>query len=259
MAQSAGELDTVCQTVDMGGTRLLKLKDPYTRTLPIELPAGTVDITRARAWDAYTGRSTAGVQTSERYEIEFLDSAGNVVATSAPTGDVPDGLEEAEWVGPLGEVQLPVAVAGIRAHHRNDLPADDTPDSVNAGDFTVCYTVTTTPETTTPETTVPETTVPETTVPETTDGTESTTAPTEPTTVGTDPAGPIVQTPSTVAPTTPTTATPTTPAPTTATTVKAQAGTTLPVTGSATWLIVLGGTTLLCLGWGLRQVAGHLE
>ncbi len=255
---------TVCQAIDMGGTRLLKMKDPYTRTIPVAIPAGTVEIPRARAWDAYPGRSTTGVQASERYEVQFLDAAGNVVATSAPTGDVPDGLEEAEWVGSLGSVQLPVDVAGVRAHHRNDLPVDNTPDSVNAGDFTLCWavapTTTTAPSTTEPATTEPAPTEPTTTEPSTTE--PATTVPGETTSStnpdSTNPAGPTVpeETTSTtgatsVAPTTVQAATSTTSAP--------AAQPTLPVTGSTTWLVLLAGTILLSLGWGLKQLATHLE
>ncbi len=239
--------DEICSVVSMDDTRLLATSAGVdrTKTVPVDLPAGVVSIPSARAWDAYEGRALTTPQTSERYEIEFIGVDGSIVGVSAPTVDVPDSVESAEWVGSLGTVTLSAPAVGVRAHHRNDLPADFSPDSVNAGDFTVCFT----PE---QETTVSipfvpepeiEPTTPDTAAAPTTDAPATTAVPTTaPTAV--DPAGPVAQSSTTAAPTT---AAPTTAAP-------AAAGQSLPVTGSETpWLIGAAGI-LIAAGAALTSI-----
>lgn len=274
-AASAQDAEQTCITIDNDNTRLLATAAgvAYTKIQPVELPAGVIEIPSARAWDAYPTRASTKPQTSERYEIEFLDASGAVIATSQPTEDVPDGVMEGEWIGSLGSVTLPVPAAGVRAHHRNDLPFDGSPDSVNAGEFTLCFspmqvTTTTTPVTTIPgetTTTAPgetTTTEPVTTVPGETTTTEPvTTVPGETTT--TTPAETTSTTGVDTTPLGPTTsqATTSTTAATTSTTAKVTTSTTtkplssgLPVTGSNTgWLLggaavlVAAGTVLLSL------------
>lgn len=136
-AQESEEAAQTCveQTID---AHLLRPSNSQSAVFPIDIPAGTVSIPRATSRDFYPARETI-TQTSERWELQFLDAAGNVIATSAPTGDVPDLSADASWEGALGEVTLPANAVGIRANHRPDLPDDGTPSSVWASGVTVCW------------------------------------------------------------------------------------------------------------------------
>ena len=89
-------------------------KVEFSPTVPAVLPAGAWNITNASSWDSYPSR-TGVYQGSEVWEIEFLDAAGNVLARSGPTGDVPDYVDPGQWSGPLGVVNLPAGVAKVRA------------------------------------------------------------------------------------------------------------------------------------------------
>ncbi|MFT7599641.1 MAG: hypothetical protein ACI8TP_002576 [Acidimicrobiales bacterium] len=110
----------------------------------IAIPAGTVSIPNAVARDFYPGRDQVS-QASERWELQFLDGDGKVIATSAATTDVPDLLEEASWSGSLGTVELPADAVSFRAVHRPDLPDDGKPNSVWANGVTLCWTPDSTP------------------------------------------------------------------------------------------------------------------
>ena len=81
------------------------------------LPVGTYDIS-AVSTDGYEGRS-AIVQTEEQWFAQFL-SGGSIVATTAPTGDVPDptDADQAIWSGGLGEVVIDAPVDTVRLVHR---------------------------------------------------------------------------------------------------------------------------------------------
>lgn len=107
----------------------------------IDIPATTVAIPSAGARDFYPGRQAVN-QKSERWQLQFLDVAGNVIAVSAPTEDVPDGEDDQSWVGPLADVPLSAPAAGIRAVHRPDLPADGQAMSVWATGITLCWSAT---------------------------------------------------------------------------------------------------------------------
>lgn len=163
-----GTCETSSQAFSFDGTRLIdydgyNAKVAYTGVIPVSLGAGSWNISQAVSRDTYPAR--AGVtQLSEVWEIEFLDAGGNVLAHSAPTGDVPDMVVYGEWVGPLGAVALPAGVVGVRAHHLPDLYADgpDGPaNSVVPISFVICQggggsgSTTTTSPTTTTSTTVP--------------------------------------------------------------------------------------------------------
>ncbi len=244
--------ETSCTTVDFNGFKLIVGRNSRTMALPVSLPAGEITIPSARASDGYDTRIDV-FQSSEKYEIEFLGADGSVVATSEATGDVPDNLVYAEWIGSLGSTFLPAPVVAVRAHHRPDLPSDGSPQSVLADEVTFCFEteiadppptcddpgVTTNPDGTPCET--PTTTVPGDTT-TTTDGEEV--------------AGPTVSTtavpttaPTTAAPTTaPTTAAPTTAAPTTAGEEVAGPTTSLPATGSNTGLVLVLGGVIVAAG-----------
>ena len=114
-------------------------KVEFSPTVPAVLPAGAWNITNASSWDSYPSR-TGVYQGSEVWEIEFLDAAGNVLARSGPTGDVPDYVDPGQWSGPLGVVNLPAGVAKVRAHHLPDLYPDG-PDSVANSVFPVGFSI----------------------------------------------------------------------------------------------------------------------
>ncbi len=278
-AQTADE--ATCVTVDFTGQKLIVGRADRTTAIAVALPAGEISIPSARSSDGYPTRVSV-IQSSEKYEIEFLAADGSIVATSQATGDVPDELAFAEWVGPLGSTFLPAPAVAVRAHHRPDLPYDGTPQSVLADEVTFCFDgdvsgpaptcgdtgVTTNPDGTpcdTPAcgdpgvTTNPDGTPCDTPacgdpgVTTTPDGTPcDTPTTTEPdgtttTTDGGDAAGPTVST--TEAPTTtaaPTTAAPTTAAPTTASPTTAGEE----VAGPTTSLPATGSSTGLILGLG---------
>jgi hypothetical protein len=281
-AQTDTAAESSCVTVDFAGAKLIIGGADRTAANPVTLPAGIIDIPSARSSDGYPSRGSVA-QNSEKYEIEFLSASGAIIATSAPSGDVPDFLVSAEWTGSLGSVTLSEPAVAVRAHHRPDLPGDNSPQSVLANEVTFCFElpaapvcgddgVTTNPDGTPCEPTTPVcgddgvTTNPDgtpcepttvttaapstTTVPETTSSTEG------------EVAGPTTST--TTAPTTaaPTTAAPTTAAPTTgpSTTVAEEVAgpTSLALTGSNSALLFGFGGLLLAAGIalvGLRRQA----
>ena len=167
-----------CDVVEFDGTKLIDFdgynpKVEYTGVFPLTLAAGGWVITSATSRDGYPNRVNV-LQTSEVWEIQFLDGSGNVLATSAPTPDLQDYVALAEWIGALGDVQLPAGVVGVRAHHLPDL-YPDAPDGVANSVFPIGFTIcpggtgngtTTTAPTATTTTTAPATTT--TTVPVTT-------------------------------------------------------------------------------------------
>lgn len=79
------------------------------------LPAGTYNIS-AVSTDGYEARSEI-TQTEEQWFAQFL-AGGSVIATTAPTRDVPDGIDQGIWSGSLGEVVLDSAVDTVRLVHR---------------------------------------------------------------------------------------------------------------------------------------------
>jgi len=109
----------------------------YTSVVPVNLAAGTWSIADVVSEDGYAARINV-VQTSEVWELQFLDGSGNVVATSGPTGDLADRVAFASWNGSLGTVSLPTTVTGVRAHHLPALFADGSANSVVPVRFTLC-------------------------------------------------------------------------------------------------------------------------
>ncbi len=105
----------------------------------IAIPAGVVSIPTAGARDFYEGRSEVLNQPSEKWQLQFVDADGNVVATSAPTVDVPDGEDDQSWTGSLPDVSLSRPATGIRAVHRPDLPSTGAAMSVWATGITLCW------------------------------------------------------------------------------------------------------------------------
>jgi hypothetical protein len=136
------------------------------------IPAGTYELD-ARSYDGYTARASSPAQPFEMWKVEFLAADNRVLATSGTTGDIPDGVQEAWWVGSVGSITLTEPATGIRVVHAY-LANDASPNSVNpiciGGTLQVPPTV---PPTTAPPTTIPPTTTPPPTAPPTTPTTSS--------------------------------------------------------------------------------------
>lgn len=128
----------LCVTADFENA-LLQGPIQYSDTVAVDLPAGEVVIPEAISYDDYTNRADTPTQLSERWEVEFLDADGNVIATSDATPDVADGVQRAEFIGALGSVTLTEPAVAVRAHHRTDLPPDPSPNSVYASGVTLCW------------------------------------------------------------------------------------------------------------------------
>lgn len=135
-----------------GGNRLLSTS-PSVRdfALASPLPAGTYSLNGV-SYDGYETRELTNPQTQEQWVAEFVDSSGSVMATSAVTGDLADGILEATWSGSLGEVTLSAPATVVRVKHA--APGSVSVNSVRP----VCIGATTVGET--PTTTVETTTVP---------------------------------------------------------------------------------------------------
>ncbi|MEZ5380003.1 MAG: hypothetical protein R2733_26145 [Acidimicrobiales bacterium] len=128
----------LCVTVDLDNA-LLQGPIEYSPSHAVDLPAGEIVIPEAISWDEYPNRELTPTQVSERWELEFLNADGEVIATSDAVPDVADGVRRAEYIGALGSVTLPEPAAAVRAHHRTDLPFDPTPASVHASGVTLCW------------------------------------------------------------------------------------------------------------------------
>lgn len=258
LSPAGAQTSQQCETADFGGFTLLEPEKPRTPIVAIDLPAGTVDITKAHSWDGYDARVNI-LQLSEIWEVEFIGADGAIVGVSAPTPDLEDNVIEAHWNGSLGSVTLSAPAVGVRAHHLPDLDPGKK-NSVHASDIEVCFDVT-----------IPTTTVAPTTTeaPTTTTATEPTTTtappPSGPTITGptcpvdgngdpVDPSDPDCQQPTTTVACPldgngdPVDATdPDCPQPTT-TTAPPPKGPSLPVTGSESTVLLLGGMWFLAAG-----------
>lgn len=159
---------------------------PTSRTIDALVPAGTYQVS-AVSYDGYEGRSsTSPAQDFEEYFLEFLDSEGNVLATTGATADLESGVEEAFWSGPVGEVTLGADAVAVRATH---LYADQAIGTMSVmpscfGATAVAVTTTTTTEAPTTTTTEPVTTTTE--APTTSIAPPTTVAPTTTSTVPTE-------------------------------------------------------------------------
>lgn len=161
---------TTCQTIQIKGAYAgEKLVDPtpkYSSIMPITLPAGTYNIPEAISSDGYFGRQLV-VQTSEIWDVQFLDAGGNVVATSDHTDDLEDFVTDAEWKGPLGSIEIPAGVVSLRAHHRPDVFPDGSYNSVLPVSIIICRDESSTPTTAPATTAAPTTAAPTTAAPTT--------------------------------------------------------------------------------------------
>ena len=135
----------LCVTADMENA-ILAGPIRYTPSVAVALPAGEIAIPEAISYDEYENREFTPAQTSERWELEFLNANGDVIATSDAVPDVADGVRRGEYIGALGSVTLTEPAVAVRAHHRTDLPPNDTPNSVHVSGVTLCWDDVLTPE-----------------------------------------------------------------------------------------------------------------
>lgn len=100
-------------------TRVFSLAEP--------LPAGTYEVD-AVAYDGYTNRENISPQIQEQWFAEFLGADGSVLATTGPTEDLEDLVEEDTWAGSIGSVELSVEAVSVRVQHV--APTSSSPNSV---------------------------------------------------------------------------------------------------------------------------------
>ena len=224
-----------CTDITFDGPKLDEPNAGYTLPVNVTIPAGVVVLVpEAVSTDEGDGRADAPAQTSERWDLEFLDGSNGVAGRSGVTEDLADGVGSATWTGELNGAFL--AISRFLARHRPDLGDRTTNDDVTAVSVTLCWGE---PATTTTSTTSTSSTTSTTEAPTSTTSTTSTTvAPTSTT-----------STTSTTVATTSSTAAPTTTRAVTTTTRATVAGTStnrsLAVTGgSSTRLFLLGGLTI---------------
>ena len=226
-----------CTDITFDGPKLDEPNAGYTLPVNVTIPAGVVVLVpEAVSTDEGDGRAAAPAQTSERWDLEFLDGSNGVAGRSGVTEDLADGVGSATWTGELNGAFVVSPVVAVRARHRPDLGDRTTNDDVTAVSVTLCWGE---PATTTSTSTAPTSSTTSTTeAPTSTTSTTTTEAPTSTT-----------STTSTTVATTSSTAAPTTTRAVTTTTRATVAGTStnrsLAVTGgSSTRLFLLGGLTI---------------
>ena len=150
-----------CVDARFPGTRLIDWdgvnpKVEYSPAVTVALAPGTYAIT-GTSHDDYPAR-TGVTQSSEVWDLQFLDATGKVIATSDASEDLPDRVAVADWSGSMGTVTLTVPATAVRAHHRPDAHADGSANSVEPTAATMCSQVPATTTTTTSTTTTTTTT-----------------------------------------------------------------------------------------------------
>lgn len=100
-----------------GSNRLTTTGTP-TSTFPLASPlaAGTYDI-NAVSYDGYPDRILTVPQLREQWTASFLAADGSVLATTAPTGDIADGVNEDTWSGSVGSVTLASQAVSVQVNH----------------------------------------------------------------------------------------------------------------------------------------------
>lgn len=232
-----------CWDVTFSDSRLSDPGTPRTPSVPWGMQGGVgIRVGQAVSKDSASGRASGPAQPSERWEVEFLDAAGNVVGRSGVTDDLPDDTDDAMWSGEIAGAFVQNDVVAIRAHHRPDLGAAGTDNGVDAVSVQLCVETSSTTTTATSTTTSPSTTTAPNPTTSTVPGTSTTTT-----------AVPGTSTTTTAATGSTTSTTSTTVAKTTTTTKATVAGTTqskssgskLATTGGSTaWTVLLGVMSL---------------
>ena len=232
-----------CWDVTFSDSRLSDPGSPRTPSVPWGMQGGVgIRVGQAVSKDSASGRASGPAQPSERWEVEFLDAAGNVVGRSGVTDDLPDDTDDAMWSGEIAGAFVQNDVVAVRAHHRPDLGAAGTDNGVDAVSVQLCVETSATTTTATSTTTSPGTTTEPNPTTSTVPGTSTTTT-----------AVPGTSTTTTAATGSTTSTTSTTVAKTTTTTKATVAGTTqskssgskLATTGGSTaWTVLLGVMSL---------------
>lgn len=236
LTTGAAGADT-CTDITFDGPTLDEPNAGYTLPVNVTIPAGVVVLVpEAVSTDEGDGRAAAPAQTSERWDLEFLDGSNGVAGRSGVTEDLADGIESATWTGELNGAFVVSPVVAVRARHRPDLGDRTTNDDVTAVSVTLCWGE---PATTTTSTTSTSSTTSTTEAPTSTTSTTSTTV--APTSTTSTTSTTVATTSSTVAPTTTRAVTTTT----RATVAGTSTNRSLAVTGgSSTRLFLLGGLTI---------------
>jgi hypothetical protein len=109
------ELPVACLVVDLSGTRLVGREGGVNETpaIPVDLPDGTYTIT-LESNDPVHGNPAQRTQPDERWVLEGLDAAGDVVLTIGPTSDIPD--DQNTVIDIVGEHEM-IGVVAVRARH----------------------------------------------------------------------------------------------------------------------------------------------
>lgn len=224
-----------CWDVTFSDSRLSDPGTPRTPSVPWGMQGGVgIRVGQAVSKDSASGRASGPAQPSERWEVEFLDAAGNVVGRSGVTDDLPDDTDDAMWSGEIAGAFVQNDVVAIRAHHRPDLGAAGTDNGVDAVSVQLCVETSSTTTTATSTTTSPSTT----TVP---NPTSTTTAVPGTSTTTTAATGSTTSTTSTTVAKTTTT----TKATVAGTTQSKSSGSKLATTGGSTaWTVLLGVMSL---------------
>ncbi len=128
-----------CWDVTFSDSRLSDPGTPRTPSVPWGMQGGVgIRVGQAVSKDSASGRASGPAQPSERWEVEFLDAAGNVVGRSGVTDDLPDDTDDAMWSGEIAGAFVQNDVVAIRAHHRPDLGAAGTDNGVDAVSVQLC-------------------------------------------------------------------------------------------------------------------------
>ena len=150
-----------CWDVTFSDSRLSDPGTPRTPSVPWGMQGGVgIRVGQAVSKDSASGRASGPAQPSERWEVEFLDAAGNVVGRSGVTDDLPDDTDDAMWSGEIAGAFVQNDVVAVRAHHRPDLGAAGTDNGVDAVSVQLCVETSATTTTAVPGTSTTTTAVP---------------------------------------------------------------------------------------------------
>ena len=136
---SASEGGTQCANYGLGGTQLAIGATTTGPTIGITtIPAGSTVTLMGTAQDSYTDRALGYAQPNEQFILQFLDANGSVIATSGPSGDLPDDTDTGTWTGGLGVITPASDVTAIRAVHAGGAPT--TANSLTPISTGICWT-----------------------------------------------------------------------------------------------------------------------
>ena len=120
---TASASEGACANYGLGGTQLAIGATTTGPTIGITtIPAGSTVTLMGTAQDSYTDRALGYAQPNEQFILQFLDANGSVIATSGPSGDLPDDTDTGTWTGGLGVITPASDVTAIRAVHAGGAP-----------------------------------------------------------------------------------------------------------------------------------------